>query len=255
MGTAELHMLLGRYAAEWEETSGRREVSVLAAAYRAGVPVYASAPGDSSIGMSVAALALKGNRLSIDPGTDVSETAGIVLAAKRSGGKSGVFLVGGGSPKNFVLQTEPYIQESLRIKEAGHDYFFQITDARPDTGGLSGATPREAVSWGKVDPSRVPDAVVCYADATLALPLVTHYLLATHEKRPYKRLYERREELLEAAQREYLLRNPPTGLGQLAEAAREAQRPEADAPAKPEPAVPDHNESPVRGEPTRGDAP
>jgi len=255
MGTAELHMLLGRYAAEWEDTSGHRDVSMLAAAYRAGVPVYTSSPGDSVIGMSVAALALKGNRLSIDPSTDVNETCGIVLEAKRSGGKSGVFLVGGGSPKNFVLQTEPHVQESLRIRDAGHDYFFQITDARPDTGGLSGATPREAVSWGKVDSNRLPDAVVCYADATLALPLVTQYLLATHEARPHKRLYDRRDELLETVQREYVLRNPPTGPDPLLHGAQEPAHSDGRIPAEREPAAPGREESPVPGGPARGDAP
>ena len=214
MGTAELHHLLGRYAAEWEEATGRRDVSILAAADRADVPVYTSSPGDSAIGMTVAALRLRGFHLSIDVAADVNETAGIVLAAKRSGGKSGVFLVGGGSPKNFVLQTEPQVQETFRVEEAGHDYFFQITDARPDTGGLSGATPQEAVSWGKVDPTRVPDAVVCYADATIALPMVTHYLLANHPPRPSKRLYRRREEFLELARRTYLERIPPPAPGE-----------------------------------------
>ena len=101
-----------------------------------------------------------------------------MLAAKRAGGKSGVVLWGGGSPKNFMLQTEPQIQEVLRIKEFGQDYFLQVTDARPDTGGLSGATPSEAVSWGKVDPDRLPDAVVCYTDTTIAMPMLTHYALA-----------------------------------------------------------------------------
>ena len=92
-------------------------------------------------------------------------------------------LWGGGSPKNFMLQTEPQIQEVLRIKEYGQDYFLQVTDARPDTGGLSGATPSEAVSWGKVDPDRLPDAVVCYTDTTIAMPLLTHYALARHKPR------------------------------------------------------------------------
>ena len=137
------------------------------------MPIYTSSPGDSSIGMNVAALALEGNKCTIDPNLDVNETASIVLAAKRGGGKSGVLICGGGSPKNFMLQTEPQIQEVLGIDEKGHDYFLQITDARPDTGGLSGATPAEAVSWGKIDPDRLPDAVVCYLDSTVALPLLT----------------------------------------------------------------------------------
>jgi deoxyhypusine synthase len=88
-----------------------------------------------------------------------------------------------GSPKNFALQTEPQIQEVMGIDERGHDYFLQITDARPDTGGLSGATPAEAVSWGKIDPDRLPDAVVCYLDSTVALPILTAYALDNHAPR------------------------------------------------------------------------
>jgi deoxyhypusine synthase len=207
MGTAELHYHLGRYAAEWEKKSGLKDVSVLAAAHRAGVPLYTSSPGDSTIGMNVAGVELKGNRLRINPSIDVNETTSYVLAAKRSGGKSAVMLMGGGSPKNFMLQTEPQIQEVLRIKEVGQDYFFQVTDARPDTGGLSGATPHEAVSWGKVDPQRLPDAVVCYTDTTIALPVITHHALANHPKRKLKRLYDRRAEFMEALVREYFAHN------------------------------------------------
>jgi len=207
MGTAELHHLLGKYAAEWERKSKLGEISVLAAAYRYGVPIYTSSPGDSTIGMNIAGVELRGNKLRLNPAIDVNETTSFVLAAKRSGGKSAVVLMGGGSPKNFMLQTEPQIQEILRIKEVGQDYFFQVTDARPDTGGLSGATPHEAVSWGKVDPSRLPDAVVCYTDATIALPLLTHVALATHPRRTLKRLYDRRAELMEALVREYFAHN------------------------------------------------
>jgi deoxyhypusine synthase len=207
MGTAELHYLLGKYAAQRERKSKLKDVSVLAAAYRCGVPVYTSSPGDSTIGMNVAGVEIRGNKLRINPSIDVNETTSFVLAAKRSGGKSAVVLMGGGSPKNFMLQTEPQIQEVLRIKEVGQDYFFQVTDARPDTGGLSGATPHEAVSWGKVDPSRLPDAVVCYTDTTLALPILTHYALATHRRRKLRRLYDQRGKLMEALVREYFAHN------------------------------------------------
>ncbi|HKG20292.1 MAG TPA: deoxyhypusine synthase [Blastocatellia bacterium] len=204
MSTAEFHHLCGKYIAERERVLGIGRKSVLAAAYEAAVPIYTSSPGDSSIGMNVAAKALTGNRLRFDVSADVNETASIVLAAKRSQGKSAVFILGGGSPKNFMLQTEPQIQEVLRIEEKGHDYFLQITDARPDTGGLSGATPSEAVSWGKIDPDRLPDAVVCYLDSTVALPLITSYALARHAPRRLKRLFERREELLDLLKSEHL---------------------------------------------------
>ncbi|MFH0889227.1 MAG: deoxyhypusine synthase [Planctomycetota bacterium] len=207
MGTAEFYYILGKYMDEWERKTKQSNVSVLAAAYRAAVPVYTSSPGDSTIGMNIAGVELEGNKLRINPSIDVNETTALVLEAKRSGGKSAVFLVGGGSPKNFMLQTEPQIQEVLRIKEVGHDYFFQITDARPDTGGLSGATPNEAVSWGKIDPDRLPDAVVCYLDATVALPLLVHYALASHKKRSLKRLYFKRGEYLEKLVREYFAHN------------------------------------------------
>jgi len=207
MGTAQLHHLLGRYAAEWERKAGLKDVSVLAAAYRAGVPCYTSSPGDSTIGMNVAGVELRGNKLRVNPSIDVNETTAYVLAAKRSGGKGAVVLWGGGSPKNFMLQTEPQIQEVLRIKEFGMDYFLQVTDARPDTGGLSGATPSEAVSWGKVDPDRLPDAVVCYTDTTIAMPILTHYALARHSRRKLRRLYDQRGEMMKALTREYFTHN------------------------------------------------
>jgi deoxyhypusine synthase len=167
------------------------------------VPIYTSSPGDSSIGMNVAALTLDGNKCVIDPNADVNETASLVLGAKRAGGRSAIMILGGGSPKNFALQTEPQIQEVLGIDEKGHDYFLQITDARPDTGGLSGATPAEAVSWGKIDPDRLPDAVVCYMDGTVALPLLTSYAMAKRKPRKLRRLYDQREKLMNALKKEY----------------------------------------------------
>lgn len=215
MSTAEFHYLAGRYVKERERKLKLKDKSLLGVAYEYGVPIYTSSPGDSSIGMNVAAKALQGNQLAFDPSRDVNETAAIVLAAKRNAvtgkgakgkkgaGKSACFILGGGSPKNFLLQTEPQIQEVLGIDERGHDYFLQVTDARPDTGGLSGATPGEAVSWGKVDPDRLPDAVVCYVDSTVALPIITAYALAKHAPRTPKRLYERREEFMALLEREY----------------------------------------------------
>src|SRR3954452_858472 len=196
MSSAEYHYLLGGYVREREKALGLSRRSVLAAAHELQVPLYSSSPGDSSIGMNVAEQALAGSKLRFDVSADVNETASIVLQAKRSGGKSGVVIVGGGSPKNFMLQTEPQIQEVLGIDEKGHDYFLQMTDARPDTGGLSGATPAEAVSWGKIDPEQLPGTVVVYTDSTIGLPLLTAYALAKRAPRERRRLYERRESLM-----------------------------------------------------------
>jgi len=216
MSSAEFHNLCGKYVREREKALGIGQKSLLSAAYTAGVPIYTSSPGDSSIGMNVAALALDGNKCAIDPNLDVNETASIVLDAKRGSGKKGkgeskgrsaVFICGGGSPKNFMLQTEPQIQEVLRIKEFGQDFFIQVTDARPDTGGLSGATPSEAVSWGKVDPTKLPDAVVCYTDTTIAMPILTHYALANRKARKLRRLYDQRDKMMKALTKEYFVHN------------------------------------------------
>jgi deoxyhypusine synthase len=207
MSTAELHHGLGRYLAAREDELGLEDTCVLTAAYRCGVPCYVSSPGDSSIGMNVAELWLSGRGPRIDVARDVNETAAIVYEAKKSGKTSGVLILGGGSPKNFVLQTEPQIQEVLGLEERGHDYFVQVTDARPDTGGLSGATPGEAVSWGKVDPDKLPDSVVVYCDTTIAAPLLAAYALERRKPRPLARLHDRREEMLDLLRRDYARRD------------------------------------------------
>ena len=209
MGTAEFHYLLGQSVHQIEQQLGVQHPSLLATAYECGVPVYTSSPGDSSIGMNVAALALEGSQLVIDPSLDVNETAAIVYAARESEipgveGKSAAVIIGGGSPKNFLLQTQPQIHEVLGLEERGHDYFVQITDARPDTGGLSGATPNEAVSWGKVDPEELPNTVVCYTDSTIALPILAAYVINQTPARPLKRLFDRRGEMLAKLRQDYL---------------------------------------------------
>jgi len=147
--------------------------------------------------MNAAALALEGRGPLVDVNLDVNLSAAIVYDAKKSGGRTACWILGGGSPKNFLLQTEPHLHEVLGIPEAGHDFFMQFTDARPDTGGLSGATPSEAVSWGKIDPDQLPSTVVAYVDSTIALPILTHYVLANVPKRKPKRLCDRLDQLLE----------------------------------------------------------
>ena len=203
MSTAELHYRLGRYTQAREKAIGTEYVSILTAAYEAGVPLYTSSPGDSTIGMNVAAMALAGNKLRFDVEADVNETTSIVYNAKKHGGKSAVIIFGGGSPKNFILQTEPQLQEIMGIAEKGHDYFVQFTDARPDTGGLSGATPSEAMTWGKVDPEQLPDSSVCYVDTTVVLPILTGYVLESTANRPLKRLYDQREAMLNELSADY----------------------------------------------------
>jgi deoxyhypusine synthase len=210
LGTAEFHNLVGKYLAAREDENiakgtAPKHRSVLAAAYRCGVPIFTSSPADSSIGMNLAALQLDGGALRIDPLKDVNQSAALVYEAKKTG-RSAVVMISGGSPKNFILQTEPQIQEVLNLPESGHDYFLQFTDARPDTGGLSGATPQEAMTWGKVDPQQLPDTVTCYVDSTIALPLLTAYALANHAPRPHRRLMDRLDALTDQLKSEYEIR-------------------------------------------------
>lgn len=198
MGTAEFYNLCGRYILELAAILGISQKTLLGTAYQLGIPIYTSSPGDSSIGMTIASLEFFGStRLRINSAIDVNETAALVYRAKKTGGKTAIIILGGGSPKNFALQTEPQIQQIFGLEEAGHDYFIQITDARPDTGGLSGAPPSEAITWGKINPDQLSDTVVVYADTTIALPLLTHSGLNTSHPRIQKRLYDKRGEALQ----------------------------------------------------------
>ncbi|HUT28356.1 MAG TPA: deoxyhypusine synthase [Sedimentisphaerales bacterium] len=216
MGTREFYYHLGGIVNELEQKNKLGQVSVLAAAYRNGIPVFTSSPGDSTIGMNVAGLELLAEasgmqdvfRLKINPSIDVNDSTAIILNAKNyENGKTAVILIGGGSPKNFMLQTEPQIQEVLMIPEAGQDYDINVTDARPDTGGLSGAPPSEAASWGKIDPTKLEETVTAYLDATVALPIMAAYVLQTTRPKKQKRLYHRAKELHEKLIKSYLENN------------------------------------------------
>jgi deoxyhypusine synthase len=216
MGTREFYHRLGKILNETEQKNNLGEVSILAAAYRNGIPVFTSSPGDSTIGMNVAGLELLAEaadlrhlfKLKINPSLDVNDSTAIILNAKRyEHGKAAVILIGGGSPKNFMLQTEPQIQEVLMIPEVGQDYDISITDARADTGGLSGASPSEAASWGKIDPRKIEETVTAYLDATVALPLMVAYVIQSTRPKKQKRLYDRGPELHEKLMKSYLRNN------------------------------------------------
>src|SRR5436305_4834912 len=190
ISTSELHYHLGT---QLLKVGVKPEYSVLAQAAAWNVPIYTSSPGDSSIGMNIARHALDGSALTLDPLADVNETTAIV----QHGTRNGVIILGGGSPKNFYLQTQPQLWEVLGINKGGHDYFIQITTDSPHWGGLSGATPSEAVSWGKIKPDLLNDTVVVYADTTLAFPLLAAYAVSRAAPRERRQLYLRREQLLD----------------------------------------------------------
>ncbi|MGI9059923.1 MAG: homospermidine biosynthesis protein [Ktedonobacteraceae bacterium] len=196
IATSELHHHLGT---QLLKAGVNPEDSVLAQAARWNVPIYTSSPGDSSIGMNVARNALDGSLLTLDPLADVNETTAIVHHATRNG----VIILGGGSPKNFYLQTQPQLWEVLGIQKGGHDYFIQITADAPHWGGLSGATPSEAVSWGKIKPEQLSSTVVIYGDSTISLPLLTAYVVSRAKPRPRRELYAQREALLKELKTAY----------------------------------------------------
>ncbi|HJM82959.1 MAG TPA: deoxyhypusine synthase [Nitrospinota bacterium] len=203
MGTAELHHKLGKYVDATERELGCEGKTILGAAFRQGVPCFCPSPGDSTIGLNIAALSFTKSYPEIDTVLDVNQSTAIAYEAKTNG-KSAVLIFGGGSPKNFLLQTIPQLAEILEIPVNGHDYFIQITDARPDTGGLSGATPHEAVTWGKVDPEMIPDSVVCYSDTSIAIPLITAYLLNRVMPKEPTKLYDRLTDLNKKLKNKYI---------------------------------------------------
>jgi deoxyhypusine synthase len=198
ISTAELHYKLGLDLLRRNPRC--EEYSVVAAAAKYGVPLYTSSPGDSSIGMNLAYHELiNGSSLMIDPNRDVNEVCAIVLAGRQNG----CVILGGGSPKNFYLQGQPTLWEIYGIPKGGNDYFIQITADQVVWGGLSGATPAEAVSWGKVNPGVLPDTVVAYCDSTIAFPLLCEYAVSSpHNRRPRRELVHRRDELLDDLKRQ-----------------------------------------------------
>jgi len=198
IATSEFHYRLGLDLLE--RFPGCDEHSVVARAARVGVPLYTSSPGDSSIGMNIAYHELmNGSKFMIDPNKDVNEVCAIVLAGKQNG----CVILGGGSPKNFYLQAQPTLWEVYGIPKGGNDYFIQITTDSVVWGGLSGATPAEAVSWGKVNPGVLPDTVVAYCDSTIAFPLFCEYAIGSpNGRRPLKQLVHHRERLVADLTRE-----------------------------------------------------
>jgi len=198
IATSEFHYRLGLDLLE--RNPACVDYSVVAHAAKAGVPLYTSSPGDSSIGMNIAYHELmNGGTFMIDPNKDVNEVCAIVMAGKQNG----CVILGGGSPKNFYLQAQPTLWEVYGIPKGGNDYFIQITTDSVVWGGLSGATPAEAVSWGKINPGVLPDTVVAYCDSTIAFPLFCEYAVGSpNGRRPRKELVHKRDQLVADLTRE-----------------------------------------------------
>ena len=193
MSSAQLHYFLGK---EVLEHAPNPEVSILAQAAACDVPVYTPSPGDSSIGMNLALLKMKDSPVVVDTDLDIVESAALIYKSE----KNGAVELGGGAPKNFYMQTQPMLSQIMNIEKGGHDYFIQITADAPHWGGLSGATPSEAISWKKIKPHQLKSDVVVYCDVTIAAPLLFSYVLSKKHSRKLKRLYTRRDAFVQSLQ-------------------------------------------------------
>ena len=193
--TAEFSNLMGKIS---KEKSKHPEKSFITTAYDYDVPVYISTIKDSSLALNLAVHRLRDKTYNLDFVREIIEQAAIVYDSK----KSGILELGGGVPKNTAQQTGPLLDQILRRNDGGQDYIIQITDARPDTGGLSGATLQEGKSWGKVQDAH-NGMVTVYADATIAFPILALYVLSNQKTRKPKRLYKKLGKLYEKLSDDY----------------------------------------------------
>ena len=197
--TAEFCNLMGKMS---KENSKHPEKSFITSAYDYDVPVYISTIKDSSLALNLAVHRLKDKTYNLDFVREIIEQAAILYHSK----KSGILELGGGVPKNTAQQTGPLLDQILRRNDGGQDYIIQITDARPDTGGLSGATLQEGKSWGKVQDAH-NGMVTVYADATIAFPILALYVLSNQKSRKPKRLYKKLDKMYDNLKKDYL-KNP-----------------------------------------------
>ena len=197
--TAEFCNMMGKIS---KEKSKHPEKSFVTTAYEYDVPIYISTIKDSSLALNLAVHRLRDKQYNLDFVREIIEQAAILYNSK----KSGILELGGGVPKNTAQQTGPLLDQILRRNDGGQDYIIQITDARPDTGGLSGATLQEGKSWGKVQDAH-KGTVTVYADATIAFPILALYVLSNQKARKPKRLYKEIDTMYNKLSKDYF-KNP-----------------------------------------------
>jgi deoxyhypusine synthase len=198
MTTREFFYRLGR---KLDRDGGKQ--GILTSAARAGIPIYCPAVADSSVGIALA-METEGSSFLFDVVGDVRETAYIVANSQ----KTGVIFLGGGTPKNFIQQTE-VTATMMGLKVTGHRYALQITTDAPHWGGLSGCTFEEAQSWGKISPSA--SKVTLYCDTTIALPLIVSAVTQENGDFLAKRIRPNMEKLWSVPKKKTVSqkRNPP----------------------------------------------
>lgn len=198
LSSSDISFYLGKAASN---NSHFPEKSFMVSAYSNNVPVYIPSITDSSIGMNMLPLLFESKLPNYNLVSDIAESAAILWKSKLSGGIE----LGGGVPKNFFQQTGPTLYQILKIQEGGHDYVIQLTDARPDTGGLSGATIQEGKSWGKIKSSHTGNVIV-YGDSSVYFPILCSYVLSECQQRKPKQLYNLKNQYVREMKSEYLKR-------------------------------------------------
>jgi deoxyhypusine synthase len=208
MTTPELHHLLGKNVAEIEEALGVKSPSLLATAYRYGVPIFVGAVQDGSIFLNIVKMKRllgKEFKLEIDVNDDVFEMGAIqhhCFGTLKK--KMAVWILGGGVPKNYTLQGEPLLDQILAVPTTGFDFDVQFCVDPVDNGALSSCPAGEGHTWGKVSAESVQyGSVYVHCDVTAVFPWLTYALLSdpTVHRRP-RRLYDAREAAVATLERE-----------------------------------------------------
>ncbi len=204
MTTVELHYLLGKHIAAIESALGVKSPSLLATAYRYGVPIFVGAVQDGSIFLNIVKLRrLLGSefKLEIDVNDDVFEMGAMqhhcFSTLKK---KMAIWILGGGVPKNYTLQGEPLLDQILGVPTHGFDFDVQFCVDPVDNGALSSCPAGEGHTWGKVSAESVQyGSVYVHADVTAVFPWLTYALLSdatVHKK--HRRLYDARNPAVKA---------------------------------------------------------
>jgi len=204
MTTTEFHHLLGRHLARYGNRRFKRadlNRSILVQAYRNAIPIFCGAPQDGSIFLNLAFLKRKlGHKykFSLNLEEDIHEFGAYHYFAKnRWTKKLSIIVLGGGVPKNYSLQPEPYLAQICDLDVGGYDMDVQICDAHVQNGGLSSCTASEAHTWGKTSEDCIKNSQYVFADITSTFPFIVHALLQEGVERESRRLLDHREEAIE----------------------------------------------------------
>ena len=185
ISSADYNFEWGKYILE---KAPHPEKSFVAAAAKAGVPVFWDSEGNHSIGMNNAALWAEGIDVNPSPRKSIYEAAAIGYSNPQMG-----FFEWGGGPKNWIQQISPMINQILKINFEGADRGLQITTAPEKDGGLSGCTLGEGVTWGKYKDAKSGVAQI-WSEYSMIAPLLVGYALENCKPRNLKRLMDRKEE-------------------------------------------------------------